>query len=368
MKAPITFAVLALHAAVITTILIGCNSTGDQPEVNPELANDAVVAENQTPDPAPTPMEGSEDFRAIPTRPTQNLQSVDSSGYPVTEKDATNQANAIDTIPPAEPAKLEPMENTTPAPQAESTEYKVKAGDNLSKIAKLHGVSLNELLEVNNLSKNSIIRVGQSIKIPAGGKPVEESKSPLAASSNVSTTGYVVQKGDSLSKIAIKFNTSVRKIMELNGLKSTNIRIGQKIKLPEAKASSAKQSKSTSESLKGKRVHKLAKGETLGLLSKKYNVSIAKLMDLNSIKDPRRIRAGQIIIIGDEIATKEVAKAATPVQEQAPKVESDSSQSPIKVQPDASNEVEKKADETTPATDSNPLAQPLIEMPEIQEI
>lgn len=366
MKAPITFAVLALHAAVITTILIGCNSTGEQPQVNPELADDAAVAENQTPDtPPPAPMEGSQDFRAIPTRPTQNLQAVDSSGYPMEEKEPSSQANELETIPPAQPSTIEPMESKTPAPEIEASEYKVKAGDNLSKIAKRHGVSLSELLEANNLSRNSIIRIGQIIKVPAGGKPVEDSKAMPAQSSNVPTTGYVVQKGDSLSKIAIKFNTSVRKIMELNGLKSTNIRVGQKLKLPEV--NSAKLS-DRAESLKGKRVHKLAKGETLGLLSKKYNVSIAKLMDLNSIKDPRKIRAGQVIIVGEESIAKEAATVQTPVQ-QAPepkKVESEPSQSQIKVLPDASNEVKSEPSESAP--EQNQMVQPILELPEIQEI
>ena len=378
MKAPITFAVLALHAAVITTILIGCNSTGEQPEVNPELANEAAAAETPAPAPATPPQEGSQDLRAIPTRPAQNLQELDATGYPVSEQpSAATQVNAnlTDTIPPAE---MEPVKSEIPAAQAEGTDYKVKAGDNLSKIAKRYGVSLNELLELNKLSRNSILRIGQTIKIPAGAKPVagtsaSSSSSSASASYSAATTGYVVQKGDSLSKLAIKFNTSVKKIMELNGLKSTNIRVGQKLKLPEASsAASSSASKSDSDALKGKRVHKIAKGETLGLLSKKYNISIAKLMDLNSIKDPRKIQVGQVLIVGEEVVISQPASAPAAIQatkSQAPQVQADAAQSAIKVQPDAANELQPKSEPaSTPASDDNPLAQPALEIPEIQEI
>ena len=43
---------------------------------------------------------------------------------------------------------------------------------------------------------------------------------------------YTVQSGDTLSLIAQAFNTSVSKIKEMNGLKSDNLRIGQKLNLP----------------------------------------------------------------------------------------------------------------------------------------
>jgi len=43
---------------------------------------------------------------------------------------------------------------------------------------------------------------------------------------------YVVKSGDTLSLIAEAFNTSVPKIREMNSLKSDNLRVGQKLKLP----------------------------------------------------------------------------------------------------------------------------------------
>ena len=49
------------------------------------------------------------------------------------------------------------------------------------------------------------------------------------------TSTYTVQSGDTLSLIAQAFKTSVPKIREMNGLKNDNLRIGQKLVVPQAK-------------------------------------------------------------------------------------------------------------------------------------
>jgi N-acetylmuramoyl-L-alanine amidase len=43
---------------------------------------------------------------------------------------------------------------------------------------------------------------------------------------------YVIARGDTLSEIAIRYNTSVRKILRHNKMRSSSIRIGQKILIP----------------------------------------------------------------------------------------------------------------------------------------
>ena len=48
----------------------------------------------------------------------------------------------------------------------EADEYTVRSGDTTGAIADLHGVSLNELLEANNMTIDSIIQVGQTLTIP----------------------------------------------------------------------------------------------------------------------------------------------------------------------------------------------------------
>ncbi|MEJ5166867.1 MAG: LysM peptidoglycan-binding domain-containing protein [Thermoanaerobaculia bacterium] len=88
----------------------------------------------------------------------------------------------------------------------------VKKGENPFSIAKKYGVPLEKLLEINGLSKRSLIHPGQKLKVPGG--YVAETKS------------YKAKKGDTLAEIARKFSTTVEKIMELNGLKTQNIKPG----------------------------------------------------------------------------------------------------------------------------------------------
>ncbi|WP_417218919.1 LysM peptidoglycan-binding domain-containing protein [Arthrobacter sp.] len=57
---------------------------------------------------------------------------------------------------------------STSAPKAKTSTYTVKSGDTLSGIAAEAGMGLSKLLEANHLSKSSVIRVGQKLKVGAG--------------------------------------------------------------------------------------------------------------------------------------------------------------------------------------------------------
>lgn len=96
--------------------------------------------------------------------------------------------------------------------------YTVVKGDTLSAIASKYGTTYQKLADYNNIANPNVISVGQKIKIPTLTKSQE--------------IVYVVKKGDTLSGIAKKYNTSVSKLIELNKIKNPNlIIVGQKIKL-----------------------------------------------------------------------------------------------------------------------------------------
>lgn len=121
--------------------------------------------------------------------------------------------------------------------------YKVKSGDYLGRIASRYKVSVNQLKKWNNL-RSSNIRVGQILYIyPNGSYPTttssssgSKSSSKTSASSSKSKSSsvtYTVKSGDSLYKIAKKYpGISADNIKKANGLKSSNIRPGQKLRIP----------------------------------------------------------------------------------------------------------------------------------------
>ena len=104
-----------------------------------------------------------------------------------------------------------------PDNKVNSNEYVVKSGDSLYSISRKYGVSVDELMSVNNL-KSTVLSVGQVLKIPNSGE--------------VTNVIYTVKKGDSLWSIAKNNKTTVDAIVKLNNLSNANLSIGQKLLLP----------------------------------------------------------------------------------------------------------------------------------------
>ena len=101
--------------------------------------------------------------------------------------------------------------------ETENIKYVVQRGDNLYSIANKYKVSVDDLKTENNLSSN-ILQIGQILVIPS--------------TSNFET--YIVISGDSLYKIARENNTTVDKLKLINNLTTNNLSIGQKLLIPKS--------------------------------------------------------------------------------------------------------------------------------------
>jgi len=95
--------------------------------------------------------------------------------------------------------------------------YVVKKGDSLIKIAKMYKIDYKIIKQFNKL-KSNILQIGQKLLIPVDMDIVN--KKPII---------YIVQKGDSLIKIAKKYKISLARLKKDNNLKSSIIHIGDKI-------------------------------------------------------------------------------------------------------------------------------------------
>lgn len=102
--------------------------------------------------------------------------------------------------------------------------YRVKAGDNLSAIAKRHGLTLQELTAVNRISSSTIIFPGQVLRVA---KLLETPAPALDAPDS-----YQVQAGDTLKSIGKRFELSLSALRDFNGLSSSSIiYVGQVLSL-----------------------------------------------------------------------------------------------------------------------------------------
>ena len=121
--------------------------------------------------------------------------------------------------------------STSSTPKETKITYTVKKGDVLGKIAEAHGVGVSKIKEWNKL-KSDNISVGQKLTIYTKGGPAKSTSSSSSKAKGSST--YTVKSGDTFYSIAKNYpGVSAQNIMDYNGLKSTNLRPGMKIKIPQ---------------------------------------------------------------------------------------------------------------------------------------
>ena len=103
----------------------------------------------------------------------------------------------------------------------------VEKGDVLEKIARSHGVSVDEIMKLNNLS-NSRLQIGQELKLPEKKAQKKEAKKESEGKY------YVVKGGDSPWTIAQKHHMQVEELLKLNNIdeeKAKRLRPGDRLKI-----------------------------------------------------------------------------------------------------------------------------------------
>lgn len=107
---------------------------------------------------------------------------------------------------------------------------------------------------------------------------------------------YVVQPGDTLTGIARQQNTTVAALIAANALTDPNtLYVGQQLRLPGASAPAPQAHSAPATSSSG--YHIVQRGETLGLIARRYGVTVQTLVAANALADPSRIYPGQQLVI-----------------------------------------------------------------------
>lgn len=101
----------------------------------------------------------------------------------------------------------------------------VQQGDTLADIARRYGTTSEQLASANGIRNPNILNLGARLVVPC---QVGTQKPPADA-----CTWYTVQRGDTLSKIAARYGTSVQAIAQRNKLRNVNlIYVGQRLCIP----------------------------------------------------------------------------------------------------------------------------------------
>ena len=174
---------------------------------------------------------------------------------------------------------------STSSAEIKTENYTVQRGDTLSSVAAQSKMSLADLAALNQISTNTGLRIGQTLKIPAG---------------STIPDSYTVQSGDTLTAIANRYNLSLEQIASLNGISRTaGLRTGQRLKLS-GEPVSVEESKASTTAANSD-IHIVKSGETLNSIARKYHLQLNYLAALNDLPRTAALRIGQRLKIEGDL-------------------------------------------------------------------
>ena len=198
--------------------------------------------------------------------------------------------------------------------------YTVKAGDTVWGISQKYQVSTTQITQLNHLSNDNIIYVGQVLTIKQGHHSDNQVNNNTTTQNqnmhnNNGTVTYTVKAGDTLWGISQQFNTTVSHLQSTNHINGSTIYVGQTLTISGNQASNNTfQSQTTNNNSNYQTTTYTVKaGDTLWGISQEYNTSVNKLMSANHLNDTT-IYVGQVLDI-NPVASGNVTLSRPQVQQ-----------------------------------------------------
>ena len=149
--------------------------------------------------------------------------------------------------------------------------YKINKGDSLYSIANKYGVTVNDIINYNQLA-NSLLSVNQQLLIPVN------QTTEIGKESNIN---YIVKKGDTLYNIAKRYNITPKDLMDFNKLSSSLLNIGDTLTIPKNE----------------QYLNYFVKtNDTLASIAERFNTTVEEIMEINYLNTPD-VKIGQLLLI-----------------------------------------------------------------------
>jgi membrane-bound lytic murein transglycosylase D len=194
-------------------------------------------------------------------------------------------------VPPGQAEHLLAQINTVPTstlPQQAFTMHTVRSGETLGAIARRYRTSVSRIMQANNLKSSHLIRAGTRLRIPGQGSVA--AAQPQQPAAPPASGVHSVVKGDSLWNIANRYGTTVQQIMALNGLSSSALQIGQRLRIP-GHAPTPLPDASTLNTYQVKR------GDSPFTIAQKHNMPLDRFLQINRLTSQSKIYPGQEVYI-----------------------------------------------------------------------
>jgi len=186
-------------------------------------------------------------------------------------------------------------------PFAGYAQHKVRNGESWWSISRRYDVPVAVLKSVNSQQSNNL-RTGQMIMVPGGksnravaASAADEAPAQVKTRAYASERGnYVVRSGDTLWRISQRFGVAVSTLKQANGLRSSSLKAGQKLYIPDNSNVATRQAAKDAEQTKAQLVrYKVQRGDNLSSIARKFSVSVSDLQRWNSLSSRSTIYAGQ---------------------------------------------------------------------------
>lgn len=257
----------------------------------------------------------SEQVAATETRTTQTTSQsstpdIKTTIYTVVAGDYLSNVAAKHKISLADLAALNHLKNNSQinvgqklkvpyTEPARPSSYRIQSGDTLIGVAAKFDLSVADLAAFNNIKTDTLVQRGQVLKLDGDRSAsrntatITEAQEPVktdhtAATPSVEQTAfngqtetYTVKSGESLTALANRYNLSVNTLAQLNNLSArANLRVGQKIKVPQLTVS-----------------YKVKRGDSLIALARQFGVSTEELATMNKIRPDTQLQLGQTLTV-----------------------------------------------------------------------
>ncbi len=187
--------------------------------------------------------------------------------------------------------------------QTTGAKYTVQSGDSVWKISNDHGITMDQLIEWNNI-KNNFIYPGQQLIVKGGtsantntgsttsaAKPNTPNTSATTSTSSTGNTMYTVKAGESVWSVANKHHITMDQLIEWNNIKNNFIYPGQQVIVKKGSSQSTNQ-----QSVTGSKTYTVKSGESVWSVADSHGITMAQLIEWNNIKN-NFIYPGQTLIV-----------------------------------------------------------------------
>ncbi len=226
------FVMLAVLVA-LSLVLGGCKKSATPPLADIQSEDESTkMVEEAGSNPTPVVVQPATEEISV----VQPVEEATTAPTPAVTEVTTTPTQTVEVVLPVvvsgDAAAATPEAAAMPAATSTPGKHVVQAGENLFRIALRYGTTVEAIAKANGITNAAMIYVGQTLTIP-GGTPGGGTPAPTPAPGTGGEKVHIVQPGENLFRIALKYNYSQYYLAKYNGIANPAlIYVGQAIRIP----------------------------------------------------------------------------------------------------------------------------------------